>query len=149
MAAMREDRPALRRQLDPGEAVVKIGEVRDFDAGQVEQAVAVGREARGEAIGDGALLAGNVAEMRVKRLPERRNAGEVVEGEAPAEAGDEQWPARLDPRRRQGDGELGIFAQRLDQRKAVEVAAAAHCRRRDAELVAKGARERLMRAVAG
>jgi hypothetical protein len=41
MAGMSKDGPTLRRQPDPGESVVQIGKVRDLDACEIEETIAI------------------------------------------------------------------------------------------------------------
>ena len=145
---VREYGVTLRRDAHAGVLLGHVGEVAHLHAGDVvEIAGIVGVEA--DAVGHVADLARYVIGLGVEALPQARDAGGAVVAVAVAQAGDQQGLRGLEARRRERvDGGLG-HQDGLDRREVAQAAAGAHgcgCR---AELVAEGAGEGFVRAVAG
>lgn len=141
---MNERRPTPRRQGDPSERLADLGADRNLDPGQIPIAVAARRHVADDPVRRAATLRRDDVVVRVEVLPERRDAGEVVDREPPTDSGDGQLLATFDGRRSELLGRDWILSHRLDQGQAVEGASVAYVRRRDTELPDERARERLV-----
>jgi hypothetical protein len=94
-------------------------------------------------------LVGDAAEMRQEAIPLRGHLGRRLHGVVPAEAEDEQAVAPDEARRGDRNACGSSHGERLLSLKAIDTAALAQLFGRQAEVLAKGPRERFVRAVAG
>lgn len=148
VVAVGEDGVALLRDADALPLCGRVREVGDFDSGDVVE-VAVFVVVVDDAVGFAADLAGDVADVMAEPLPERRDAGMVFNGEAAAESCDEHGEAEFKAGGLDGGDECLAHDDWLREVEMVEVALLADGLRGEAELLAEGAGERLVRAVAG
>ena len=141
-----EHRVALLGDAHAAEVARQVGEIGDFDAGDVVEIAGVVAVAA-DAIGDLPDPAGKVVDVLMKAMPQGGNAGAVLEADALAEAGDQHRLAGLETRRRDGIECGGVHEDRLLKLEVVETRRGADRFGRDAEMVAERAGECFVRAV--
>jgi hypothetical protein len=146
MALVAEHRIVPRRQPEVAEVRRQIAGTGHLDPGDVlETAVVAGVAAH--PVGGVADLAGHPPHVWVEGLPQAWDAFVALEGEAPAEASDDEGIAVFETRFGKRDEVEGFHAQWLQQGRGV-VGLAAQLARRHAEQLAEGPGERFVRAVA-
>src|SRR5882672_11413277 len=143
---MREHGVLVRGDAQPIELGRQVGEVGDLDTADVVE-VAVVVDVVRHAVRDVPALAGNSAEPRCEPLPLPRDPGTRLARVAIVEPRDQERLPVHDPRRLETVEKWLVHGNSLRELDAVDRPALADGLGRDAELVAKRTRVRLVRTV--
>jgi hypothetical protein len=148
MAAVGKDDVTLAGKLECGKIRRQITGIGDFGRGYIAEYLRLAVDMGADAVGDIAFLSRDMAEMGIELLSERRDGGVAAIGVGFLQAGKQHRRKGFEAGRFEVVEVGGVHSDWLQQDKVTGVPLPTRSIRRHAELVAEGAGESLVRAIA-